>query len=113
MSTDKEREASLARGPHGPVIGVFCVIVTGVAVAICRALLLWEPATATETTLRVILLALFGLLVVFSALGIVWAFVSPSWLIRIVQRLYPCVLVCLITVLAIFLGVLVYFAWVR
>ncbi len=76
------------RGPAGPVIALFCLVVGFVVGAMTYGLSSWEAETLGQRIVRVIALESFATLTLFSVLGFIWSLFAPRWLERLIRFVY-------------------------
>ncbi len=85
---DQSENYGLERGPGGPVIALFCLIVGLIVGAMTYGLVCWETQTIGQSMVRAISLECFATLTLFSILGIVWSLFAPQWLGRLIRVVY-------------------------
>ncbi len=86
---DEDRKhPHLERGPAGPVIGLFCLVVGFTVGAMTYGLFSWEAETLAQRIVRVIGLESFATLTIFSVLAFIWSLVAPRWIERLIRFVY-------------------------
>lgn len=78
----------LERGPAGPVVALFCLVVGFVVGAMTYGLFSWEAGTLAQRVVRVIGLESFATLTIFSVLAFIWSLFSPRWIERLIRFVY-------------------------
>lgn len=87
MDEDGNR-SQLERGPAGPVIALFCLVVGFVVGAMGYGLFSWELETLAQRVVRMIVVECFATLTLFAFLAFIWSLFAPRWIERLIRFLY-------------------------
>jgi hypothetical protein len=77
----------IERGPAGPIVALFCLLVGLMVGSMTYGLFCWKPETPSQRVVQIFASECFATFTLFAVLGFIWSLFAPRWLERLIQTL--------------------------